>query len=139
MNKLKAILIPTCMIIAVGCSTTSENSLSENTKQVSPRQGEEVQRVCNINGWSNAESNKNAIIVHNSRREAYKLSLIGMCDADWAMHKIGMTSKGGRNCLSRGDKIVTDADVSRGAVCTVMKIYHWLPEDQESKKTVEEK
>jgi hypothetical protein len=140
MNKLIPILLPTCMILTAACTTTTSVDQDENTKKVSSRIGEAVQRVCNIDSWNNVEGEKNALIIYNNKREIYKVSLIGMCDPDWAMQKIGMTSKGGRNCLSRGDKIVTDADVSRGAVCTVMKINHWLPIEAKSEKaTTEEK
>ncbi|NQZ24614.1 MAG: hypothetical protein HRT53_21545 [Colwellia sp.] len=135
MNNLSNILISGCMILSIGCSTTSEDKQVKTVKKISPRQGEEVQRVCNINGWSNGE--RNSLIVHNSKRESYKLSLIGMCDAEWAFSKIAMSSHFGRDCITRGDKIATDANTSRGATCTVMKIHQWLPEKEKSENTDE--
>jgi len=134
MNKTILALISTLVISITACTNTPVNNQSENTKKVNPRQGEEVQQVCHINGWNNAVGERNAIIVHDRKRQAYKVSLIGMCDADWAMHKIAMTSKTGRDCLTRGDKIATDATTSRGAACTVMKIHKWLPKQKTSEK-----
>ena len=135
MNNLIKILIAGCMVLLIGCSTTPVDNQAKTVKKISPRQGEEVQRVCNINGWSNGE--RNSLIVHNSKHESYKLSLIGMCDAEWAFSKIAMSSNFGRDCITRGDKIATDANSSRGATCTVMKIHKWLPEKEKSKETVE--
>jgi len=131
MNNLTKILITASMLVLIGCSATSEENQATKVTKKSPRQGEEVQRICNINGWSNGE--RNSLIVHKSKRESFKLTLIGMCDAEWAFSKIATSSISGRDCITRGDKIATDANGSRGATCTVMKIHQWLPEKIDNK------
>jgi len=135
MNKIILALISTFALSITACTNTPDNKQGDTAKKVSPRQGEEVQQVCHINGWNNAAGERNAIIVHDRKRQAYKVSLIGMCDADWAMHKIALTSKTGRDCLTRGDKVATDASTSRGTACTVMKIHEWLPKQKASEKS----
>ena len=122
-----------CSIIILGlfglgaCSSTESTQQETTVKEVSPRQGEEVKRVCNIDGWGQVEGDGKALIVYNSRREAFKLSMIGLCDADWAMSRILIDGNSGANCVGRGSKIATDANFSRSGICTVMKVHQWLP------------
>ena len=62
-------------------------------------------------------------------RDAYKLKLSGGCDPDWAMAHIVVITRTGANCYSRGDKVTTDADTSRGMVsaCTIIRLNKWDP------------
>ena len=130
MKNLMKIGFLAAAVSLASCSATDD--IADNEKQeISPRQGEEVQQVCNINGWTNADHEHNALIVNTMRRESFRLTLVGICDPDWAMHRIAMSNKSGRDCITRGDRIITDANTNRGAFCTVTKIHKWLPLDEE--------
>ncbi|NQY35194.1 MAG: hypothetical protein HRT37_09560 [Alteromonadaceae bacterium] len=115
----------TLSLLVSACSSTSEN-VSAELEKVDPRQGEAVTQVCKISGWGQIEGDGNVLLIYNYRREAFKLSMVGFCDADWAMSHILIDGKGGANCVARGSKITTDANFSRGGSCTVMKIHKWL-------------
>lgn len=117
------------IVVLIGlsaCSSIDNNQQGDNYIEVNPRQGDKVQQVCNIDGWGQFEGDNKALIVYNSRREAFKLSMIGMCDADWAMSQIVIDGNAGANCVGRGSKIATDANFSRNGVCTVMSVHQWL-------------
>ena len=133
---MKQILLAIVVTILVSACVTSGNDVSE-PKKVDPRQGEEVNQICfnrNMDGWSPLEGNNKAILVTDRRRDEYKLDLIGTCDPQWAMMRIATISRGNSSCLSRGDKIVTDADMNMQDSCTIRRIYKWHPDKLELKK-----
>jgi len=138
MNKLVHILMVSSVLFISGCSLTPENNERSNANEVDPRQGEEVQRVCNIDSWGQIDGNGKALIVYDSRRQAYKLSMIGLCDADWAMSRILIDGNSGNNCVGRGSKIATDANFARGGACTVMKVHQWLPKENKEQESEQE-
>lgn len=98
-----------------------------------PRIGEKVSQVCftrNIHSWDNVDNDRNAVILKMTNREAYKLKLSVGCDPDWAMSHIAVIPRGGANCYSAGDRIITDATRSQsyGSACTITRINKWDPE-----------
>ena len=115
-------------LLLASCATTEQ---LDKPKEIDPRQGEVVSRVCftgNMDGWSTIENDSKALIVYGRRHEPFKLQLIGTCDPEWAMMRIATIQRGGSNCLSRGDKVVTDADMNIHDSCTITKIFKWHPE-----------
>ncbi|WOH39465.1 DUF6491 family protein [Thalassotalea fonticola] len=131
---LHKILIVTLALSLV--SACVSNSETKEPQQPDPRQGEEVNQICfnrTMDSWSPLEGENKALLVYDSRNDPYKLDLIGTCDPEWAMMRIATVSRGASNCLSRGDKIITDADMDRHDSCTIMKIYKWHPEKLENK------
>ncbi|WNC67969.1 DUF6491 family protein [Thalassotalea nanhaiensis] len=122
------------LLLLTACASTEQ---SQKDKPVDPRQGEAVNQICftgNMDGWSPLEGDNKALIVFDRRDDAYKLDLVGTCDPQWAMMRIATVSRGASNCLSRGDKIFTDAGMSRHDSCTIMKIYKWHPENVTDEK-----
>lgn len=118
----------TLTILLVGCGSTEQ---SQKPKEVDPRQGEKVSQVCftgDMDGWSTLESDNKALIVYGRRNAPHKLTLIGTCDPEWAMLRIGTIKRHGSNCLSRGDQVVTDAGLNMHDRCTITQIHKWHPE-----------
>lgn len=116
-----------CLLAISACSSTPP----AETKKIDPRQGESVNQICftgSMDGWKPLEDDKKALIVFDRRDDEYKLDLVGTCNPRWAMVRIATVSKSGSNCLSRGDKIFTDASNSSHDSCTIMKIHKWHPE-----------
>jgi len=90
-----------------------------------PRQGEEVNNICftqQIRNWR--ELDNRSVIVEANVRDEYKLDLIGTCQPRDAFLKIGLISRGGSSCLSRGDTLVTDSRFNEGS-CSIRRIYKW--------------
>jgi hypothetical protein len=90
-----------------------------------PRQGEEVNNICftqQIRNWR--ELDNRSVIVEANVRDEYKLDLIGTCQPRDAFLNIGLISRGGSSCLSRGDTLVTDSRFNEGS-CSIRRIYKW--------------
>jgi len=91
-----------------------------------PRQGEEVNNICftqQIRNWR--ENDRRSIIVEVGVRDEYKLELMGTCQPQDAFMSVGLVSRvGGGSCLTRGDKLVTDARYNDGS-CSIRRIYKW--------------
>ncbi|OUS23227.1 hypothetical protein A9Q98_15875 [Thalassotalea sp. 42_200_T64] len=137
MFKTKSVVFFAVALLSA-CAAT-DNPKQEKAPDI--RLGEEVNQICfnrNMDGWRPLEDDNKALIVFDRRRQAYKLDLIGTCDPQWAMLRIATISRGNSSCLSRGDKVITDADMSRHDSCTIMKIHKWHPEklqDEDSQET----
>ena len=117
------------MFISACSSTESKKELV--SVENDPRIGDEVKSVCSIRsirGWQHVDNDRDALIVNMPRDKSYKLSLMGFCDAEWAMTKIAVVSKTGSQCMHRGDKVLTDSDVMSSGACTIHKIQEWYPE-----------
>ncbi|MDG1731749.1 MAG: DUF6491 family protein [Thalassotalea sp.] len=131
---LKNILLVSSVSLLSACAVNPDDA---QPKKVDPRQGEEVNQVCfnrTMDSWSPIEGENKALIVFDRRKEQYKLDLIGTCDPEFAMMRIATVSRGSSSCLSRGDKVITDADMDRHDSCTIMGIYKWHPEKEEKNK-----
>ncbi len=127
---MKTTLLAVVAILGLSACATTDTA-EQQPKKIDPRQGDEVNRVClnrNSNGWSALPDEKKSLIVYDSRHNSFKLDMIGTCDTQWAMLRIATISRTASSCLSRGDKVVTDADMNRYDSCTIMKIYKWRPE-----------
>ena len=121
------------------CAITDDNKEPE---KIDPREGETVNQICfagRMDGWSPLEGDNKALIVYDRRNEAYKLTLVGTCDPQWAMMRIATVSRGSSSCLSRGDKVITDADMDRYDNCTIMRINKWHPEKLEVEEKLNQK
>lgn len=128
---MKAILSVTLVsaVLLMGCQTSPDTEKKETKPDL--RIGEEVNQICfarSINGWETVDKRNDAIILNKNVKDKYILSLAGICDPQWAMSRIGTVSRGNSSCLSRGDKIITDNNMSQNASCTIMKINAWHPE-----------
>lgn len=131
MKSLSISILPIVVALAIsGCGSTGEKKEVVSIEN-DPRIGQEVKSVCSIRsirGWQHVDNDRDALIVKMPRDKSYKLSLMGFCDAEWAMTKIAVVSKTGSQCMHRGDKVLTDSDVMASGACTIHKIQEWYPE-----------
>ena len=121
------------VLLVSGCASNTPTE----PEAIDPRLGEEVNQICfnrTMDSWSPLKDDNKAIIVSDRHKQEYKLSLIGTCDPEWAMMRIATISRGASNCLARGDKVITDADMNRHDSCTIMKINKWHPDKTENAK-----
>jgi hypothetical protein len=117
-----ALAAATLGLMLGACSTAPETPQAAATPD--PRQGKEVSQICfqsQIRSWK--EHDRKSIIVERGIRDEYKLDLIGTCQPDQAFLNIGLISRGGSSCLSKGDQLRTDAQFD--GQCSISRIYEW--------------
>jgi hypothetical protein len=125
---LLAVLLPAYM---AGCASQEEKVVIPLDND--PRVGEEVRQICftrSIDSWSDVDNDRNAVILRMNVKDYYKLKISPGCDPQWAMSRIAVISRPGSGCLSRGDRIKTDADPfrGRGMACVITAINKWDPD-----------
>ena len=118
--------------LLAGCAST-RGETAKTPLDSDPRVGEEVRQVCftrNLDSWQNVDSDRRAVILKMNNRDTYKLKLGGGCDPEWAMLHLAIETRVGSSCFSRGDRIKTDGDTSRGygTACTILGINRWNPD-----------
>jgi len=126
-------------ILLSGCAATPKDEETPAPRDY--RIGEEVRQLCfvsSISSWSSIKEERNAVLVHMDNRKVYRLQLIGACRADWAMMSIGFVSRTSSNCLSRGDKLITDAQRVGNESCTIVRINEWNPQAGEAPESAGE-
>lgn len=140
MNAAKVLFAYSILTLLFGCAGSSIQNTTAFDKDNDPRIGEEVGQVCHtrsISGWSAVDNDRDALLVKVGNRETYKVDLVGACDPDWAMTGIAVITRGGAGCLSKGDKIVTDAQPKRHSACVITHIHKWndnvVPNEPEDK------
>ncbi len=125
------LIFPMVMVpmLLAGCATSQEDE-AKIPLDSDPRVGEEVSQVCfvrNLDSWQNVDNDRRAVILKMNNRETFKLKLSGNCEPDWAMTHLAVVTPLESGCFSRGDKVKTDGDMSRGygSGCTIMSIHKW--------------
>ena len=118
--------------LVAGCAS-SQSEKVQIPLENDPGVGDVVQQLCftrSLNSWQNVDNDRNALILKMHNRDLYKLKLSSGCDPDWAFTTIAIISRPGSGCLSRGDRLKTDGDMSRGygSACTILAINKWNPD-----------
>jgi len=132
MKKPMMTLMIMFLVLLAGCTSTGSNT-AKVALDPDPRVGEEVRQVCfirNVDSWQNVDNDRRAVIVKMNNKDTYKLRLGGGCDPEWAMLHLAIGTRAGSSCFSRGDRIKTDGDTSRGygTACSILGINKWDPE-----------
>lgn len=122
-----AVLLPAFL---AGCAAQEEKVAIPLDND--PRIGAEVKQVCftsSVRSWRDVDNDRNGIILIMNDRDEYKLKLAPGCDPQWAMTRMAIISRHG-SCLSRGDRIKTDGDMSPGYSpgCMITGINKWDPD-----------
>lgn len=123
MMIIKSGLAAALAVTLAACASPPPAEVAE--AKPDPRQGEEVNNICftqQIRNWR--ELDNRSVIVEANVRDEYKLDLIGTCQPRDAFLNIGLISRGGGSCLSRGDTLVTDSRFNEGS-CSIRRIYKW--------------
>ena len=126
-KNLRYVAIPLMSLLTAaalaGCTTTPRETATDDAPD--PRRGEKVDRICFANGIDGWNSNgRDSVIVSKGVNEKYELTLNGTCDIERAFETIGIDPT--LPCLTRGDKIHTDARIS--GPCYIKEIYRWNPD-----------
>ncbi len=115
---------------------------AEEEVTTDPRIGEEVNRICfgaNINGWRAIDDTDNAVLLQRGVNDWYYVELLGACSHRVLRSaiEIGIESRPGANCITRGDLIIVRDTPGLPRRCNVRRIYAW-DDDAEAPKEDEE-
>ena len=119
-------------IVAIGAAlmavTTSAHA--EEKETADPRIGEEVNRICfgaNINGWRAVDDTDNAVLLQRGVNDWYYVELLGACDHRVLRfaQQIGIDSRPGGGCITRGDTIIVRDTPGIPRRCSVLDMYKW--------------
>lgn len=95
-----------------------------------PRIGEEVNRICfqrNIKGWRPVKGEDDVVLLERGINNWYRVELLGACDERLFRfaHKIGIDSRPGGGCVTRGDAIIVEDSPGFNRRCTITAMYEW--------------
>jgi hypothetical protein len=129
MTPISRLLAATIALAALAACQTPAAEQAEADAKPDPRQGEQVSQLCfasQIRNWR--ELDRRSVIVERGFKDEFRIELVGGCDPRDAFLSIGFVSRvGGGNCLSNGDRLVTDERYA-GAICSIRRIYKWNEE-----------
>lgn len=95
-----------------------------------PRLGPEVNNICfarNINGWKEIKGDDRAVLLETGVNNWYRVELAGSCryrDFRFAQ-SIGIESRPGGGCVTRGDVILVNGGGGFVNRCFITKINEW--------------
>ena len=95
-----------------------------------PRLGPEVNNICfarNINGWKEIKGDDRAVLLETGVNNWYRVELAGSCryrDFRFAQ-SIGIESRPGGGCITRGDVILVNGGGGFVNRCFITKINKW--------------
>lgn len=124
-------IFPLFIVLALltGCATSQDGKATIPLVS-DPRVGEEVLQVCfirDLDGWQNVDNDRKAVILRMNNGETFKLKLKGGCHPNFADLNLAISTRSGSGCLSPGDKVKTEGDMSLGSTsgCIVTSIHKW--------------
>lgn len=103
---------------------------NEAEKPADPRLGPEVDRICfqrNINGWRELKGVDNVVLLETGVNNWHRVELAGGCRASLFRfaETIGIESRPGGGCVSRGDVIIVGQTGGFVHRCIITKINLW--------------
>lgn len=122
--KIQAVLGIAAALTAAGMTAQAEEDGAD------PRIGEEVNRICfgaNINGWRAIDDTDNAVLLQRGVNDWYYVELLGACDHRVLRfaQQIGIDSRPGAGCITRGDTIIVRDTPGIPRRCSVLDMYKW--------------
>ena len=129
-------MLPVLPIVAMLSACGSTGDVADKIPlDNDPRIGDKVSQVCfvrNVRSWENVDNDRNALIIKMDNKKAYKVKVVGACDPELELMSIYLhiVPRGKSSCFQRGDKVMTDSDMSKGygGGCTILSINKWDPE-----------
>jgi hypothetical protein len=117
-------------------AATADPAKDKDSKPADPRIGEEVNSICfasTINGWRSIKGEDDAVLLERGVNDWYKVSLSGACDERLfrSAIAIGLESRPGGGCVSRGDVIIVEDTPGFTRRCMITRMYKW---DEEAAK-----
>lgn len=118
-----------------------EGPQKDAQKPADPALGEEVDSICfasTINGWRSVKGEDDAVLLEKGVNDWYKVKLSGGCNESLfrSALTIGIDSRPGGGCVSRGDVIVVKDSPGFTRRCMITRMYKWDEKaaKEESKK-----
>lgn len=95
-----------------------------------PRLGPEIDRICfqrNINGWRELKGVDNVVLLETGVNDWHRVELAGACRASLFRfaQTIGIESRPGGGCVTRGDVILVGQTGGFVHRCIITKINKW--------------
>jgi Family of unknown function (DUF6491) len=123
---MRLVLAMACSAALVAACGTTPTETAEAPAEPDVRQGKEVSSICflsQVRNWRPLD--RDSLIIEKTRRQEYRVVVDGTCDPRDAFMSIGLSSRAsGGSCLTRGDKLITDARPNFGP-CFVRSMYEW--------------
>lgn len=94
------------------------------------RLGQEVDRICfqsTINGWRAVKGEDNVVLLERGVNNWYRVELQGACRSSLfrSAIAIGIDSRPGGGCVTRGDRIIVEDSPGFTQSCVITKMYEW--------------
>ncbi|MEO1137343.1 MAG: DUF6491 family protein [Pseudomonadota bacterium] len=138
---------PMSLAVAASISALSISSLGavehhEAEEKVDPRLGERVDRICfqrNINSWRSVKDEDDVVLLERSVNNWYRVELNGGCDERLFRFAtaIGIDSRPGGGCVTRGDTIIVEDGPGFNRRCIITRIYEWNEDAIEDESAAE--
>lgn len=95
-----------------------------------PALGEEVDRICfasTINGWRSVKGEDDVVLLERGVNDWYRVELSGGCHESLfrSALTIGIDSRPGGGCVSRGDVIIVKDTPGFTRRCMITRMYKW--------------
>ena len=108
----------------------AEHHESGEAMDVDPRLGEETNRICfasTINGWRSVKGEDDVVLLERGVNDWYRVELSGGCDERILRSAlaIGIDSRPGGGCVTRGDTIIVEDSPGFSRRCMITRIYKW--------------
>lgn len=99
-------------------------------KSANPALGEEVDRICfasTINGWRSVKGEDDVVLLERGVNDWYRVELTGGCNESLfrSALTIGIDSRPGGGCVSRGDVIIVKDTPGFTRRCMITRMYKW--------------
>lgn len=138
-------LVVAASISALSMSSPGAAEHHEAEERPDPRLGEEVNRICfqrNINNWRSVKGEDDVVLLERGVNNWYRVELNGGCDERLFRFAtaIGIESRPGGSCVTRGDVIIVEDGPGFNRRCFIRKMYEWnedaagddAPDDEEA-------
>lgn len=115
---------------ATGFADPKSADEKQESEARDPRIGDEVRNICfqsSINGWRAVKGEDDVVLLQRGVRDWYWVELLGVCrwtDLRSAL-AIGIESRPGGGCVTRGDVIIVEETPGFNRRCTITGIYEW--------------
>ncbi|MEZ5892880.1 MAG: DUF6491 family protein [Parvularculaceae bacterium] len=134
---LAAATLGAAILATPACATKKQEE--DATADPDPRIGEEARQICfqsTISGWRSVKGVDNAVLLERGVNDWYYVELTGACRESLfrSAITIGIDSRPGGGCVSKGDTIIVRDSPGFTQRCFIKKIYKWdehaAPEQQ---------
>ncbi|PQA86512.1 DUF6491 family protein [Hyphococcus luteus] len=131
MKKFLPLIAAAGMAAAVmNAAAFAEHHEGDEAEAPDPRIGEEADRICfasTINGWRSVKGEDDVVLLQRGVNDWYRVELNGGCRESIfrSAIAIGIDSRPGGGCVTRGDVIIVKDSPGFTRRCMISRIYKW--------------